>query len=224
MTAHSRISRREVRRHPFCDCNRCCERGYFSRIGGATFSAGAGGSAGWAPAFWASASGCAGCGGMSEGRWPVVAGSEGADGFVSAPGVDWVGCVACAICMGSRALSAVNASAEAASPAAISIAASSISRRYSRWRCSAGMAVNPTTLFVRSTAGTAQGSVRNRPAETAKIREFRRRHPRCRRPAACPWHSRPAPRPARCHCGAPEFPHRPPAARSGWCRRCNPPP
>ena len=34
---------------------------------------------------------------MSEGLWPVVAGSDGADGFVSAPGVDCVGCVACAI-------------------------------------------------------------------------------------------------------------------------------
>jgi hypothetical protein len=76
---------------------------------------------------------------MSEGLWPVVAGSDGADGFVSAPGVDCVGCVACAICGGSRAVSAVSASAEMASPAAISVDASSISRRYSRWRSSAGI-------------------------------------------------------------------------------------
>jgi len=38
-----------------------------SGIGGAVFSAGAGGSAGWAPAFCASASGRAGCGGTSDG-------------------------------------------------------------------------------------------------------------------------------------------------------------
>ena len=69
---------------------------HFSRIGGATFSAGAGGSAGLAPASRASASGRAGCGGVSCGRWPVVVGSDGAGGLVSAPGVDCNGDVACA--------------------------------------------------------------------------------------------------------------------------------
>src|SRR4051812_43491576 len=70
---------------------------YFALIGGAVFSAGAGGRAGLAPLLWASASGRAGCGGVSWGRWPVVAGSLGAVGLVSAPGVDCNGCVACAI-------------------------------------------------------------------------------------------------------------------------------
>ena len=76
---------------------------------------------------------------MSEGLWPVVVGSEGADGFVSAPGVDCVGGVACAIWVGSLVVRTVIAAAETASPAAISMDASSISRRYSRWRSSAGM-------------------------------------------------------------------------------------
>ena len=38
------------------------QRNYFCWIGAEVFSAGAGGSAGVAPAFWASASGRAGCG------------------------------------------------------------------------------------------------------------------------------------------------------------------
>ena len=66
-------------------------------IGGAVFSAGAGGNAGFAPASLASASGRAGCGGVSCGRCcPVVAGSAGAAGLLSAPGVDCRGGVACA--------------------------------------------------------------------------------------------------------------------------------
>src|SRR3977135_3713698 len=71
---------------------------YRSLIGAAVFSAGAGGKAGVAPAFCASVSGRAGSGAVSPGRLPVVAGSAGADGLVSAPGVDCSGCVACAIC------------------------------------------------------------------------------------------------------------------------------
>lgn len=119
---------------------------HLSRIGGATFSAGAGGNAGWAPAFCASASGRAGCGGISVGRWPVVVGSEGADGLVSAPGVDCVGGVACATRMGSLALRTVIAAVEMAKPATISMDARSISRRYSLWRFSADMTFNPTKL------------------------------------------------------------------------------
>src|SRR4051794_9808349 len=71
---------------------------YRGLIGAAVFSAGAGGSAGSAPAFCASGFGRAGSGGVSPGRVAVVAGSAGAEGFVSAPGVDCSGCVACAIC------------------------------------------------------------------------------------------------------------------------------
>src|SRR5258708_8344876 len=69
---------------------------YFCWIGGAIFSAGADGSTGWAPAFCASASGRAGSGGTPDGRLPVVAGSDGADGLLSAPGVGCSGGVACA--------------------------------------------------------------------------------------------------------------------------------
>lgn len=67
---------------------------YFAGIAGAVFSAGAGGSAGIAPA---SASGRAGCGGVSWGRCPVVDGSTGAAGLLSAPGVDCNGGVAWAM-------------------------------------------------------------------------------------------------------------------------------
>lgn len=70
---------------------------YFAGIGAAVFSAGAGGKAGVAPAFWASASGRAGSGGIAVGRDPVVSPDVlGAEGLLSAPGVDCSGCVACA--------------------------------------------------------------------------------------------------------------------------------
>jgi hypothetical protein len=89
-------------------------RNYFAVIGGATFSAGAGGNAGFAPASRASASGRAGCGGVSCGRWPVVVGSDGTEGLLSAPGVDCSGGVACASRVGcgvkvSRAMAEVDA-------------------------------------------------------------------------------------------------------------------
>ena len=126
--------------HRFCDCTIGAAEWAISRGSAAQPSPPAPAAArAERPPFARPASGRAGCGGMSEGLWPVVAGSEGADGFVSAPGVDCVGCVACAICRGSLVLSTVSASAEMASPAAISMDASSISRRYSRWRSSAGM-------------------------------------------------------------------------------------
>src|SRR3954469_22298206 len=110
---------------------------------------------------------------MSEGLWPVVAGSDGEDGFVSAPGVDCVGCVACAICRGSRVLSTVSASAEIASPAAISADASSISRRYSRWRSSAGI-VQPHEI-VREVNGRRGAWFRREPEPVPSRLEFQ--HP-----------------------------------------------
>ena len=101
-------------------------RGYRSLIGAAVFSAGAGGNTVAAPAFCASASGRAGCGGTSLGRAPVVVGSGGADGLVSAPGVDCNGCVACAICR-LLALSWASERPGTASPDTINAHASSIS-------------------------------------------------------------------------------------------------
>src|SRR4051812_26661546 len=122
-------ARREERRAPQDD--ESC--GYRSLIGAAVFSAGAGGSAGWAPAFCASASGRAGSGGTSAGRLPVpvVAGSAGLDGFVSAPGVDCSGWVACAIC-GLRAPSWATDRPNIATPAATM--ADAISRSFLRVR------------------------------------------------------------------------------------------
>jgi hypothetical protein len=73
-------------------------RSYFSLIGGAIFSAGAGGNDGAAPVVCPAAPGCAGWGDISVGRTLDGAGSAGVDGRVSAPGVDCSGCVACAIC------------------------------------------------------------------------------------------------------------------------------
>jgi hypothetical protein len=93
---------------------------YFAVIGGAVFSAGAGGSAGLAPASRASASGRAGCGGVSCGRWPVVAGSAGADGLFSAPGVDCSGGVAWANrADGGVSVSRAIADVDAPNPAAV---------------------------------------------------------------------------------------------------------
>jgi len=112
--------------------------GYLSLIGAAVFSAGAGGSAVAAPAFCASASGRAGCGGTSLGRAPVVVGSGGADGLVSAPGVDCNGCVACAICR-LLALSWASERPDKASPDTISADASSISILKARFLSSEDM-------------------------------------------------------------------------------------
>ena len=77
----------------------------------------------------ASASGRAGSGGTSFGRAPVVAGSVGADGFVSAPGVDCKGCVACAICAWRGVASCASAAPDMANPAATITPARSISLR-----------------------------------------------------------------------------------------------
>jgi hypothetical protein len=100
---------------------------YRSLIGAAVFSAGAGGSAGVAPAFCASASGRAGSGEMSRGLLPVVAGSAGADGLLSAPGVDCSGCVACAIWAWRGVVNAASEITDMPNPVATITPASSIS-------------------------------------------------------------------------------------------------
>jgi hypothetical protein len=102
-------------------------KAYRSLIGGAIFSAGAGGKAGAAPVFCASASGRAGYGATPLGRVPVVAGSAGADGLLSAPGVDCKGCVACAICAWRGVASCASAAPDMANPAATITPARSIS-------------------------------------------------------------------------------------------------
>ena|SRR6185312_209258 len=77
---------------------------FFSGIGGAIFSAGAGGSAGLAPSFWASALGRAGSGAGVVGRAPP--GVDSAGTLVGEPVGDGVACrgwpgvpVACAVFM-----------------------------------------------------------------------------------------------------------------------------
>ena len=92
---------------------------YFSLIGGATFSAGAGGSAGLAPSFCASASGRAGSGAGVVGRVPPGFDSAGGEGD---------GCVACARC-GRSALSSASEIAEISRPTPTSVAATSNSLR-----------------------------------------------------------------------------------------------
>src|SRR5579872_1939351 len=69
-----------------------------SSIGGAIFSAGAGGSAGLAPAFCAAGSGWAGCGAGVVGRVPP--GFESAGLLLSECGEACSGCVACAMTCG----------------------------------------------------------------------------------------------------------------------------
>jgi len=69
------------------------------------------------------------CGGTSDGLVPVVAGSGGADGLVSAPGVDCRGGVACASCEESPAMIWFSESAVMTSPSATSMDANSMSRR-----------------------------------------------------------------------------------------------
>src|SRR4051812_39838816 len=97
--------------------------GYFSLIGVPVFSAGAGGNAGCAPAFCASASGRAGSGAGVVGRAPPGVDSAGTS-FCGSDVDDGVGCVACASCVGGLlALISANDSAEMAVPATISAAA-----------------------------------------------------------------------------------------------------
>jgi hypothetical protein len=127
---------------------------YFSLIGGAIFSAGAGGNAVAAPVVCAAAPGCAGCGDISVGRAPAGAGSAGADGRVSAPGVDCSGCVACATCELAtselRAESWVSERPEITIPDA-TIAAASQKSLAALFLSSLGM-LFPAKLFAVSTA------------------------------------------------------------------------
>ena len=73
-------------------CRHANDRRHFSLIGGAIFSAGAGGSAVGAPDFWASASGRAGSGAGVVGRVPPGLDSAGA--LLSAPFVAAAGFLA----------------------------------------------------------------------------------------------------------------------------------
>src|SRR5215470_15764727 len=96
-------------------------RSYFSLIGVPVFSAGAGGSAGCAPAFCASGSGRAGSGAGVVGRAPPGFDSAGTS-FCGSGGDDGVVCVACASCSGGLALISMIEMATIAVPAAISVA------------------------------------------------------------------------------------------------------
>src|ERR1700723_2665828 len=129
---------------------------YLSLIGAAVFSAGAGGSAGVAPSFCACASGWAGCGAISPGRVPVVDGSAGAEGLVSAPGVDCKGCVACATC-GSRTAITASDRPDNEIPAATITDASSRSFLKLRFLLSWNIAFTPD-LFAGSTDVTRHRS------------------------------------------------------------------
>src|SRR5438552_13516097 len=80
-----------------CAGNDVLECYFFSGIGGAVFSAGAGGSAGVAPAFCASLSGRAGSGAGVVGRWPPGFDSAGGEFCGVGVGDDCSGGVAWAI-------------------------------------------------------------------------------------------------------------------------------
>ena len=129
-------------------------------IGSDVFSAGAGGSTGWAPAFCASASGRAGSGGTLGGRVPVVTGSAGEEGLVSAPGVDCSGWVACASCCGARPRSSASDRPEMTSPVVTKAAANRKSLVTPRLLLSADISFT-AKLFAIPTAGAAHGSPGN---------------------------------------------------------------
>lgn len=99
---------------------------YLSLIGGAVFSAGAGGSADGAPDFCASASGRAGSGAGVVGRSPPGFDSAGGLAEGVGVGVDCSGWVACASCGGFVELISASERPEITSPAAISDDASNI--------------------------------------------------------------------------------------------------
>ena len=82
-----------------------------------------------------------------DGRVPVVVGSAGAEGLVSAPGVDCSGGVACASCGGSPAMICTTESAVIARPVASSMAANANSPRKLRFLLSDAMTF--TREFVR---------------------------------------------------------------------------
>ena len=100
-------------------------RTYFSLIGGPVFSAGAGGSAGVAPSFWACGSGRAA---LRRRRGRALAAGLGFRGslvLIWRRGSHCRGCVACAICCLSPALiSAIETAAMASPPTTIAVARS----------------------------------------------------------------------------------------------------
>jgi len=100
---------------------------YFCGIGGAIFSAGAGGSAGAAPSFFACGSGRAGSGAGVVGRSPP--GFDSAGGLFEGEGAgeDCKGGVACASCRSPAAIW-TRETTDSANPATINADASSISR------------------------------------------------------------------------------------------------
>ena len=178
----------------------------FSLIGGAIFSAGAGGSTGLAPAFCASGSGRAGSGAGVVGRVPPGFDSAGCAGSLEGEPCG-VG-VACASSCGERARSSNSERPHIRRPAATRVAASNQSR-LAPFRCSADI--------FRPRASVREDNERCRPlfrpgTAKAKAQAGPRRRPRRRMPAASPWRSRRVMRPARCRCGAPGFPRRPRAA------------
>jgi hypothetical protein len=189
---------------------------YFSLIGGAIFSAGAGGNADAAPVVCAGVSGWAGSGAGVVGRTP-----PGFDSAGVLPGVvegdDCKGCVACAKCV-LRAESCVSESPAMTSPAVTIAEASQKSFLEARFLSSGDMFF--TAKLFRDVNGCWSGWFPGTPAATAPA--ARRRHPPRRRPAACLWRSRPAPRPARCRSCAPEFRRHRAAAPSERCRRYSP--
>src|ERR1700721_657575 len=88
---------------------------YFCWIGGAVFSAGAGGNPAGAPSFCARAWGWAGSGAGVVGRSPP--GFDSAGALFGVEGDDCSGCVACAICV-SPALSWAIETMDTPTPAA----------------------------------------------------------------------------------------------------------
>ncbi len=181
----------------------------------------AGGSAGWAPDFCASASSRAGCGGTSGGRVPVVTPSAGAGGFFSSPGVDCSGWVDCASCCGSRPRSSASDRPAMTSPVVTKAAASRKSQVAPRLLLSADISFT-ANWFAISTADETHcspGTLRQTARADVTAPPFRHRRLRWRKRAARPWHSRRALPPLRCPSGGPEFPRRPRAVSSARCRR-----
>jgi len=131
-------------------------------IGGAIFSAGAGGSAGFAPSFWACGSGRAGSGAGVVGRVPPGFDSAGLPVPCGA-GVPWSGGVpgvtcASAVCCGGRAISVARETPAITAPAAISAAASTMSRPIPRFSSSVGIASDLQVSPVKPTNDMAQRS------------------------------------------------------------------
>ncbi|QOZ72420.1 hypothetical protein WN72_43605 [Bradyrhizobium arachidis] len=130
---------------------------YFFSIGGATFSAGAGGNTGFA-APCVCGSGRAGSGAGVVGRSPPGLDSAGVL-LCSSDGVPWSGCVACAVCIRLSARICASDTTDTTTPAANSeqaIVRSSFSLRLSFWP---GISI---TAFVRGINETGARRFRGR--------------------------------------------------------------